>query len=262
MPEGHTIHRVALDHQRDYAGQTVRTSSPQGRFEAGAKQLDRRKLQRVEAFGKHLFYYFTRDQCLHVHLGLYGKFRRHRCPPPEPRGAVRLRLIGKQYAFDLNGPTACELISAEQRQAILDRLGADPLRADADVEAARQRVGRSRAAIGKLLLDQSVIAGVGNVYRCEVLHLLGIHPNRKGNELSNGEWRRLWETLVHLLTIGRKFNRIIVASPDEVGKSRGRMNRDERLLIYKKKRCGRCDHSVRAWEMAARRIYACDNCQT
>ena len=104
MPEGHTIHRIAQDHRRDYAGQRVRTSSPQGRFSDGAGLLDRRKLKQVEAYGKHLFYEFTNDQRLHIHLGLYGKFRSHKNPPPEPRGAVRLRLVGQTKTFDLNGP--------------------------------------------------------------------------------------------------------------------------------------------------------------
>ena len=154
------------------------------------------------------------------------------------------------------------MIDEASYRSILNRLGDDPLRDDANPEAAGKRVRRSRAAIGSLLLNQSVIAGVGNVYRCEVLHALGIHPNRKGNELSDGEWQQLWSKLVELLTIGRKYNRIIIAEPDEVGKSRGRMNRDERLLIYKKSHCSRCDHPVRSWELAARRIFACDNCQT
>ncbi len=161
MPEGHTIHRVARDHSKRYVGQSLTVMSPQGRFRAGARQLDGATLEQVEAYGKHLFYRWEGERLVHIHLGLYGKFRNHRCPPPEPRGAVRLRVIGEGHAFDLNGPTACELISPVQRDKILARLGADPLRKVADVEAAWQRINHSRAAIGKLLLDQSVIAGVG-----------------------------------------------------------------------------------------------------
>ncbi|MEM6798794.1 MAG: DNA-formamidopyrimidine glycosylase family protein, partial [Planctomycetota bacterium] len=173
MPEGHTIHRLARDQNRDIAGQTLRASSPQGRFTEGAAAINRRKLIHIEAHGKHLCYRFTGDRLVHIHLGLYGKFRRHTSPPPEPRGAVRLRVVGKEKAFDLNGPNCCELITPAEWDAIRDRLGEDPLRDDHDADLAWQRISRSRAPIGTLLLNQSVIAGVGNIYRSEVLYLLG-----------------------------------------------------------------------------------------
>ena len=261
MPEGHTIHRVARDHQRRYSGEALAVSSPQGRFRAGARRLDGTTLVRVEAYGKHLFYWWEDDRLLHIHLGLYGKFRNHRSPPPQPRGAVRLRVVGDSHAFDLNGPTACELIAEGQRKAIVERLGADPLRKDADIERAWQRIRRSRAAIGKLLLDQSVIAGVGNVYRAEALFVNRLNPTRAGNSLSRDEFDALWNTIVEMLRVGVKYNRIITADPHVIGKSLSRMNRSERLLCYKKKFCPRCEAEVKTWDLGARTMYACPSCQ-
>jgi len=260
--EGHTIHRVARDHTKRFAGQEVEVSSPQGRFRAGARKLDGSVLEEVEAYGKHLFYRWENSHVLHVHLGLYGKFRSHRCPAPDPRGQVRLRVVGQQHAFDLNGPTACEIVGPGKYKKILARLGQDPLRRDADPDAAWQRISKSRAAIGKLLLDQSVIAGIGNVFRADALFAIGMHPERVGKKISRCEFEMLWETLVRFLKTGVKYNRIITADPDEIGKTPGRMNRAERLLIYKKQRCGRCDQEVESWELGARTIYACLNCQT
>jgi endonuclease-8 len=147
MPEGHTIHRLAADHHRDFVGQSLSVSSPQGRFTAGARKLSGRTLTAVAAHGKHLLYDWE-GNTLHVHLGLYGKFRRHKSPPPEPRGAVRLRVIGEEKAFDLNGPTACELLTKQGVRALLDRLGADPLRDDADPDKAWDRISRTRLPIG------------------------------------------------------------------------------------------------------------------
>jgi endonuclease-8 len=100
MPEGHMIHRVARDHNKRYAGQRLAVSSPQGRFTPSAKKLDGASLNRIKAYGKHLFYCWERNLVLHIHLGLYGKFRNHRLPPPDPRGAVRLRVVGESHAFD------------------------------------------------------------------------------------------------------------------------------------------------------------------
>ncbi len=261
MPEGHTIHRLARDHTRDLVGQTLAVSSPQGRFADGAKRLHGRVLESVEAHGKHLCYHWSGGKRLHIHLGLYGKFRRHRLPAPPPRGQVRLRVLGEEVGFDLNGPNACELLTRTEWQRLQTRLGADPLRKDSDPDAVWNRIGRSRAAIGSLLLNQAVIAGVGNVYRSEVLFLLGIHPETPGNGLTRHQFAALWSKIESLLKIGVRYNRIIIAEPDDVGKPRSRMNREERLLVYKRKYCTRCDSEIASWLLGSRKIYACPTCQ-
>lgn len=260
MPEGHTIHRLAQDHNKWFAGQKLTASSPQGRFSEGAKKLSGKVLGKVHAHGKHLFYDWGKST-LHIHLGLYGKFRIHKLPPPEPRGAVRIRVVSEERAFDLNGPTACELLTKTEIAALLDRLGEDPLRDDADPDVAWTKISRSRSAIGGLLLNQAVIAGIGNVYRAEILFLLGMHPATKGNTLTRGEFDEIWKLTTDLLKIGKRYNKIIVANPDEVGKPRSKMNRTERLLIYKKKFCGKCETQVDILNIAARKIYACPVCQ-
>ena len=260
MPEGHAIHRLAADHNRDFVGQSLTVSSPQGRFTSGAKKLSGRTLAAVDAHGKHLLYDWE-GKTLHVHLGLYGKFRRHKSPPPEPRGAVRLRVIGEDKAFDLNGPTACELLTKPKVRALLDRLGVDPLRADADPGKAWDRIRRTRSPIGTVLMNQSIIAGVGNVYRSEILHLLHIHPERRANTLTRDEFDELWKLTVDLLRIGKRHNRIIIVDPDDIGKPRSHMNRSERLLCYKKSFCTRCEAPIESWKLAARKVFACPMCQ-
>ena len=262
MPEGHTIHRLARDHTRDFAGQTLKVSSPQGRFADGARRLSGKTLERVDAHGKHLCYLFGVRTYLHIHLGLYGKFRSLDLPAPEPVGTVRLRVIGTANAFDLSGPNCCELISKTDWTKIRDRLGPDPLREDADPQQAWDRIRRSRSAIGTLLMNQAIISGVGNVYRSEVLFVLRIHPERPGNELQRDEFDILWTTLAKLLQIGVKYDRIIVADPKEIGKSRARMSRAERLLVYKHEICSRCDGPIDRWALGGRTAYACRRCQS
>ena len=261
MPEGHTIHRIARDHNRLFAGQKVHLSSPQGRFSNEADLLTGKKLLDVEAHGKHLFYRWSRNRYVHIHLGLYGKFRLHKNPPPEPRGAVRIRLIGNEKAFDLNGPNCCELLDKSAYEKIRERLGQDPLRNDADPEKVWKRFQKSRSAIGGLLLNQAVLAGVGNVYRAEILFLLGIHPERKGNELGRQQFDDIWNLTVDLLKIGVKYNRIITVDRKSAGKPLSRLNGRERLLCYKKTLCTQCGGPIRKWELANRTMYACEQCQ-
>ena len=261
MPEGHTIHRIARDHRKHFQGETVRASSPQGRFTTEARKLDRRVLLNTDAHGKHLFYDWDNGSILHVHLGLYGKFRLQKAPMAEPRGQVRLRISGPERGFDLNGPNCCELIPEGERNAILDRLGPDPLRRDADPEKAWLRISRSKAALGNLLLNQSVMAGVGNVYRAEALFVVGIHPDRPGKSLSRSEFDQLWELLSDWLKLGVKYNRIITADASRFGKTPSRLTKNERLMIYKKDSCGECGKAVQTWSCGARTVYACVSCQ-
>lgn len=267
MPEGHSIHRLANDHRRYFENQSMIVTSPQGRFSKEAKRLSGKTLVDVFAHGKHLFYEFagvaetSKPVRVHIHLGLYGKFRLHKNPAPEPRGAVRVRMIGEERSFDLNGPNCCEIISAKDYKTLKARLGQDPLQDDADPEMVWQRISRSRAAIGRLLLDQSVFAGVGNIFRAEILYQMGIHPERAGRDLSREEFDGLWELTVKLMQIGVKYNRIITVDRDEVDKPLSRLNRSERLLCYKKDQCQRCLGNIRCWSQSNRKIYACAQCQ-
>ena len=175
MPEGHTLHRLARDLDATFGGRRVVVSSPQGRFADSAALVDGAVVHRAEAAGKHLFVELGGDRVLHVHLGLIGSFDVHADVGelPLPVGQVRLRLAsrdraGTSYA-DLRGAIVCELVTPERRAEVIARLGPDPLRPDADPARAWARISRSQRPIGDLLLDQEVVAGVGNVYRAELL---------------------------------------------------------------------------------------------
>jgi endonuclease-8 len=178
MPEGHTIHRIARDHGALLAGHVIRVSSPQGRFAEDAARVDGAVLERIEPYGKHLFYHWSTGEVGHVHLGLFGKFRVQRTDqPPDPLGQVRMRLVTDHASgnargrdpsgsfseaspgvitVDLSGPTACTIDPPSVRREILARLGPDPIgaeprrcsspastRCDPDEHATRRSCARS-----------------------------------------------------------------------------------------------------------------------
>lgn len=263
MPEGHTIHRIAKDHRPLLVGEVPEVSSPQGRFADGAAFLDGMTVADIEAYGKHLFYRWDDGTVLHIHLGLFGKFRIRRGPePPPPGGAVRLRMRTPVATLDLSGPTDCSLGDEVDRERIVARLGPDPLRADADPERFHRRVGRSRAPIGGLLLDQAVIAGVGNVYRAEALFVCGIDPERTGSSLGEDERQALWDTVAAMLRAGVKANRIVTVDRAELGLPPGaRHRRGETTYAYKRRVCLRCGSDIRWFPLANRPCYACPGCQ-
>jgi endonuclease-8 len=255
VPEGHTIHRLASDLARDLGGQHLEVSSPQGRF-GDAASLSGTRLVRTEAVGKHLFLHFE-PAVVHIHLGLFGRFRRFTRPPPEPRGALRLRLVGESHVWDLRGPTCCELIEGDAHQSLLARLGADPLSATADPLPAWKKISKSSRALGAVLLDQSIFAGLGNVYRAEILFMLGLHPEMPARLLTRREFNALWKLARELLARGVKERRI-VTKPKVAGR---RLRRDEALHVYARSECEACHGPVRRWTVGARAVYACETCQ-
>ncbi|HEX4432299.1 MAG TPA: DNA-formamidopyrimidine glycosylase family protein [Frankiaceae bacterium] len=265
MPEGHTIHRLAREHRELFGGAVVQAQSPQGRFEDGAAAISGRVLQRVEPYGKHLLYRFEGlPERLHVHLGLYGKFVPGHLPAPEPRGALRLRLVGRESYADLRGPTACELMLPGEVKALLARLGPDPLKPRADPQQAWLRLSRSRTSVGALLMDQAVLAGVGNVYRAEVLYRALLSPFRMGRDVSAAEFSALWTDLVHLMRLGVRDGRIITTLPeDRPAGRRRRPLREDSHYVYRRtgEPCRRCGTAIRTELMAGRNLYWCPYCQ-
>ena len=267
MPEGHTIHRLARDHRPLLVGRAVSASSPQGRFATGAEMLTGRPVEDVEPYGKHLFYAFAGEVLLHVHLGLYGSFTRGTGAPPEPRGALRLRMVvddGAEGAWiDLRGPTACELFTPHDRDAVVARLGPDPLRKDADPARAWKRISGSRTAIGALLMDQSVLAGVGNVYRAEILYRAGLSPFRPGREVPERLFDDLWQDLRVLLRAGVRAGHIVTTAREDRERRSGPAGREDRFYVYRRHGlpCRRCGSEIRTQVMVARNLFWCPVCQ-
>lgn len=242
-------------------GDVVAAASPQGRFVDGAALVDQTVLERTDAYGKHLFLGFAGRRWVHVHLGLYGRFALGDLPAPPVRGALRLRLETARAWADLRGATACEVLDPAGKAALQDRLGPDPLRRDARPDRAWARLSRSRTATGALLMDQSVLSGVGNVYRAEVLFRAGVSPYRPGRELGEPAWEGIWADLVTLMRDGVRRGRIVTTAVQD--RPRGRLGREAAHYVYRRAGlpCRRCGTEVRTTLMVARSLYWCPHCQ-
>jgi endonuclease-8 len=276
MPEGHTLRRLADDLTAAFAGRAVRVSSPQGRFAGDAEQVDGSRVLGADSAGKHLFVELEGERFVHVHLGLIGQLDVHTGVEevPEPVGQVRLRLVsvpsgdprGTSYA-DLRGAIVCDLIGPARRAEVLGRLGPDPLRSDADPDLAWRRISRSHRPIGDLLMDQKVLAGVGNVYRAEVLFRHRVHPLRPGKTLRVGQWRAMWADLVELMAEGVRTGRIDTVRPEHTPEAMGRPPRADdhggEVYVYRRTSmpCLLCGSTVRTGELVGRNIFWCPQCQ-
>ena len=292
MPEGNEIHRWAERHAAAFVGKTVRVDGPQGRF-TDAAMIDGRKLQRVMAVGKHLGYDFGKDLILHVHLGLQGDFTEGSGPLPIVRGALRLRMwneaavkrpavpgVSKRHAWyseddgtghieaskvawvELRGPMDCSIYSQEKWDALLERLGPDPLNGDGP-EKMITRIGKSKKAIGELLMDQSVAAGIGNIYRAEFLFRAGLSPFTPGKEVEESTLRSIWKEAGALMKAGMVDRRIVTTKPKDRPHKTGPVLKEEAHYVYRRqgRPCFVSGTKILTKVMAGRNLFWCPVCQ-
>lgn len=267
MPEGHTIHREARLQSGQFVGEPLRVWSPQGRFNSGASLLDGNQIASIEAWGKHLFYQWDHGHWLHVHLGLFGRFRRHKTDPPPPTDGTRLAMSGESGTLYLSGPTACDIIDPEEREEILSGLGPDPLRPDSHPDPIghiETMLGRRTVPVAAALLDQSVVAGIGNVYRSEILFRTGFNPLTQSKKVERDSIGDIWEEAVTQLEAGERTGRIVTTDPEDVDRSRrSDIQKGERTYVYKRQgqRCRRCGTEIERTEVAGRKVWWCPECQ-
>lgn len=302
MPEGHTVHRIAQLFERIFSGHTLQVSSPQGRFVDGAALLHNTTLARSYARGKHLFGVFDGNRILRVHLGIYGAWdvmsaggatmragdrgpqvvtslgaprikRGHATSsddivfPPEPVGQVRLRLADDRFVADLRGPTACEVLTPEEAQAIESRLGPDPLVDDFEEgqEEFVRRMSSTATPVGVALMNQNLVSGIGNVYRAEILFRHRLDPFLPSKEIAEAQLVALWRDWCDLLAEGVETGVMMTRNDlDEEGREIALTTSSFRYFVYGRagEPCRVCGQPVALVMAAARKLYFCPSCQT
>jgi endonuclease VIII len=254
MAEGDTVLRTARRLDEALAGRTVavRAPNPRGRA-AGVERLDGKRVRRVEARGKHLLLHFEPDLVLHSHLGIGGSWAVHRRGERwrRPSRSAWIVLSAESTdAIQFGGPT---LRLVEARRLPLDptlsKLGPDILdegfTVSAGVESLRR--GERTTGLGEALLDQRLIAGVGNIFKSEGCFAAAISPWHWIGELEDDE-------LAHVIRTTRDLMREAVKT--------GRQPR--RVYGHASEPCPRCGTPIRSRGQgdANRTTYWCPGCQS
>lgn len=266
MPEGHVTHRLARALTASFGGRPTRVSSPQGRFADAAAQLDGQVLTGADSVGKHLLVDFE-PGTVWIHLGLIGKFWfTAEFPPPNP-ATLRLRIDDGKTAADLRGPQWCRLITPDERAEVIAASGPDPIRPDADPERAWTVISRSRKPFAALLMEQKAFAGVGNIFRAEVLYRHRIDPMLPANRLPRPVFDAVWADLVALMRAAVEVGRIDTVADDHTPEAMGRDARVDRhggeVYVYRRAElpCHVCGTPVARDDLAGRNLYWCPTCQ-
>lgn len=243
MPEGDTVHRAA-DRLRVLVGErlSVEAVHPRARATGVAPRLDGRTLEAVEAHGKNLLLRFEGGHTLRSHLGMSGSWRTVDVDEPV-RGRPWLVLTGGRAKAILRGGAVLE---ASDRR--VGRLGPDILSPELAVDAIIANLRRidQRREVGEALLDQRLVAGIGNIWRSEALWQARVSPWASLAEVEDGPLRDVIGHAAGLMAESRDG----LPVRREVYRRRGRP-------------CRRCGEAVRSAKQgdAARTAYWCHGCQ-
>jgi endonuclease-8 len=260
MPEGHKTHYLANAHRDLLRGQPLRVSSPQGRFDGDARKIDGCRLSEVTAIGKQLFYAFENGLHWQVHLGRYGSFKQHTNPAPQPVGQVRARLSGQRTTLDLSGPTTCRVVDTATRDGVVAAIGPDPL-GGGKAGIVWERFQQKRGPVGAVLLDQSVVAGIGNILRAEILYEIGMDPRRPAHSLAREEFDQLWKATTRMMRKALRYGRIISVSHHEVSGRLTDLRGNARFRVYGREQCPVCGVKIVKKSIGGRPLYYCPTCQ-
>jgi endonuclease-8 len=282
MPEGDTIHRAAQTLHRALCGRTVTGFTsvfPHLTRVDDTTPLTGRIIERVEARGKHLLMWFSGDLVLRTHMRMHGSWHIYRPGERWQRPRHDMRIVIETDAFHAIGfsiPIA-ELTTSRQleRTEPLQQLGPDILddHFDADHAVARLRA-RADLEIADALLDQTALAGIGNVYKSEVLFAAKVSPFTRVSGLTDEQLRAIIAIATRFLRAnvpGKTRGSSQAQDTDAIvtytglRRTTGRADPSARLWVYGRagKPCRRCGSPVSRRKQGphARSTYWCERCQ-
>ncbi|CAN5775606.1 Fpg/Nei family DNA glycosylase [soil metagenome] len=262
MPEGDTIHRIARALQQELEGRVI--DRLMLRDHGDVTQLAGCRVVGVDALGKHLLVHIDGGWTLRVHLGMHGTWRRRHVGEAAPRAPTVVIESGDR-AFDCDRAYTAELLrsSGLGMHGRLRRLGPDLLADPPDIDEAVRRASLPAYAgreVGDVLLDQRIAAGVGNVYKSEVMFECRLHPRTRLQHIERGELAAMFTTAARLMR-----DNLLTRRRTSVPLRRRPSPSSQRLWVYGRagKPCLECGTAIQRFLQGdmARSTYWCPQCQ-
>ena len=273
MPEGDTIFRAARTLHRALAGNPVTAFASMfpalNRINDDAP-ITGRTIERVHSMGKHLLVHFSGDLVLRTHMRMNGSWHIYRTGEKWQRTRRDMRIVIATADFEAVGfniPVAEFLSEREVVKSLeLRTLGPDVLADDFDATKVIANLRqRSDSEIAEALLDQRVLAGLGNVYKSEILFVCRIDPSARVTELTEAQLTSIVEESRRLLKLNVSEGLALMTTYGGMRRTTGRGNPRDRLWVYGRARlpCRRCGTPIRVRKQGrnTRLTYFCPRCQ-
>lgn len=271
MPELPEVETIKNDLVAEVTGDTIQGAQFFGKplaYSGDAASFVRHiagaRIDDIQRRGKHLILVLSTGEYLVIHLRMTGRFILRSADEPNDR-LVRLVLhliTGRDLRLeDQRKFATVELLDSQRLEALFKRLGPEPLSSEFTTERLGQLLSRTKRSIKAALLDQSLIAGLGNIYVDEALFLARIHPERPASSLSTGELQRLHEAIRHILQRGIETRGTTFSDyRDGLGKPG---KHQHHLQVYRRtgEPCPTCGEPIVKVHVAGRGTHLCPHCQ-
>lgn len=272
MPEGPEIRRAADRIEQQIGGRVIDDAwfaFPE--LAEQAASLMGARVTRVDTWGKAMLIRFSDQRVLYSHNQLYGVWKLHReDKPPNTKRALRVRLSAEGRCASLYSASDISLWHAEKltEHPFLARLGPDLLSqevAPSDVHQRLNLVRFHKRSLGALLLDQGLVAGLGNYLRSEILFFAQLSPRARPVDLSHEQQQTLVDCILGVTR--QAYQSAGVTNRKawiEQAKAAGEPRRQWRFAVFERAglECHRCGAVVERKMVGSRRLYSCPNCQS
>jgi formamidopyrimidine-DNA glycosylase len=264
LPEVETIKNELLHHVvgRQFIGVVVYDEKPIRQPAVGefSYQLVGQKIKELQRRGKYLMFHLSSGQVLVVHLRMTGALLLN------PEGDDRFARV----VFQLNDGSRIVfsdrrrlgvIYLAENDRSVVDKLGPEPLTANFTAKVFAQRLKRRQSPIKAILLDQGVVAGIGNMYADEALFAAKIHPLRIAGDLSYRAVQKLYEGIVTVLRAAIESKGASVDTYKRPGGDLGTAHDEFKVAHRRNEKCLICGTAIQRIIIRNRGTYFCPNCQ-
>lgn len=249
-------------------------------FEVLKKQLIGRKIERIRRRGKNILFELSGGKTLLLHQKLTGHLLLGKWQmvnqrwQPETKGALGdsmnkfLHLIfylddGRMLALsDLRKFAKVELWSSSELENSEEfkSLGPEPLERSFTFEKFKEILPK-RGKIKQVLMDQTIIAGIGNIYSDEILWAAKIHPLKDVSKLAEGELKEIYEAIGKILPKAIKLGGESFSDFRRISGERGYFDKERKVYRREGEKCSRCDTVIKRIKLAGRSAHFCPDCQ-
>lgn len=264
MPELPEVYTVARDLRKNIQGKTLREieSLRAGtvRWQQTSAEVLPQKIRSVSRRGKFILVHTESKYIILIHLRMTGRLYLNQGTPQPHTRAIFHFSDGEMLFFD--DPRTFGTISihqADSRFESLEKLGPEPLSKMFDKKILHDRLSNRKISIKEALLNQSVLAGIGNIYASEILFRAGIDPRKISGELGGSELERLYDSIRSVLRSAIRFNGTTISDFRRMDGSQGQFHRF--LRVYGKEHCD-CGASLTRIKQNGRSTWFCPVCQT
>ena len=288
MPELPEVETIVRDLQKEVLGRAFidvwtdfkKMIKKPTSFEEFKKEIKGRKIQKVWRRGKNILFDLSEDKTLLIHQKLtghllLGEWKQNRgewqakIPGPLSEDPMNrfLHLIfwldnNQMLALsDLRKFAKVELLDKDTLEKELSSFGPEPLDKDFTFEKFRECLKNKKGKIKQVLIDQEVIAGIGNIYSDEILWEAKIHPFKETKQLSDEEIKRIYNTMREILPKAIKLGGESISDFRRISGERGYFDKERKIYRREGEKCSRCGTIIKRVKLASRSAHFCPGCQ-